>query len=141
MHFNFFFRIVLIITMQQKSSKVDIWSSLLSDFSSSASQPSKFLHKKSVVVFGDELTGKSTLATKLCGVGADDRFHHGNGLDYHELVVKGDDDDESTTCNVWVTDGHLSHRFGLFLFVSGWPFTQLPQIDSKNKIKILDSSG
>jgi len=97
--------------MQQKTQKADIWSSLLSDFSSS-SQPSKFLHKKSVVVFGDELTGKSTLATKLCchGIGDKERAHHGNGLDYHELVVKGDDDDESTTCNVWVTDGHLSHR-------------------------------
>ena len=103
--------------MQQKTQKADIWSSLLSDFSSS-SQPSKFLHKKSVVVFGDELTGKSTLASKLCchGDGDKERAHHGNGLDYHELVVKGDDDDESTTCNLWVTDGHLSHRLKLFYY-------------------------
>lgn len=94
----------------------DIWSNLLSDISSAT--PTRFSHKKSLVIFGDELSGKTTLATKLSREGGDDddhNIHHGSGLDYHDVEVRGDeertnDEDERTTLNVWVADGHLSHR-------------------------------
>ena len=85
----------------------DLATNWLKDVSCSQSQ-SQFNHTKSIVVLGDDLSGKSTLTSRL--VGNEDDSHHGSALDFQTFEVQGDDVDDITYCKVWTMDGHLAYR-------------------------------
>ena len=89
----------------------DLWSTLLSD-ASAATSASPFSTDKSVIVFGNDLSGKSTLVSKLQ---SSDNLHRGSALDFEVIDVVGEDIEESGLCRIWVVDGLLAYR-GLLQF-------------------------
>ncbi|XP_076812295.1 cytoplasmic dynein 1 light intermediate chain 2-like [Clavelina lepadiformis] len=90
---------------KQKSGGSNIWTTLLSDASSSAR--SVFSTEKSIIIIGEDLSGKSVLAAKLQG---SDDPHRGSGLDFQIIEVEDEDADESGVCRVWIVDGNLGYR-------------------------------
>lgn len=84
----------------------NLWSTLLSDASTTTST-TPFSTDKSIIILGNDLSGKSTLVTKLEGL---DDSHRGSALDFEVIEVVGDDVEESGLCRMWVVDGHLAYR-------------------------------
>jgi len=89
----------------QKSGGSGIWTTLLSDTAKSVN--SSLSTDKSVIVFGNDLSGKSVLAAKLQGT---DKSHRGSALDFQAMEVQDEDKDEFGFCRVWIVDGHLAYR-------------------------------
>lgn len=71
-----------------------------------SSTSNKLPNNKSVLVLGDNETGKSTLVAKIQG---NDDPKKGSGLEYHHLLVRDEYRDEQTVLSVWVLDGDLYH--------------------------------
>ena len=84
----------------------NIWSTLLSDASASTAT-SVFSSDKSIIVLGDDLSGKSVLVTKLQGL---DDPHRGSALDFQVINVQDEEIDENGVCRLWIIDGHLAYR-------------------------------
>ncbi|XP_035680572.1 cytoplasmic dynein 1 light intermediate chain 1-like isoform X2 [Branchiostoma floridae] len=88
----------------------NLWSTILSDVSTQSS--SKLPSCKSIIVAGEDESGKTTLIAKMRG---DDELKKGAGLEYFYLEVHDEDRDDHTRCGVWVMDGDSHHR-GLLRF-------------------------
>ncbi|XP_029204240.1 cytoplasmic dynein 1 light intermediate chain 1-like [Acropora muricata] len=84
----------------------DLWSSILSEVSSSASR--KLPSNKSIVLLGYDGSGKTTLISKLRG--KEDEISKGHGLEYTYLDVHDEERDDSTRLGVWILDGDPLHK-------------------------------
>ncbi|XP_013105209.1 cytoplasmic dynein 1 light intermediate chain 2 [Stomoxys calcitrans] len=85
--------------------KENLWSSILSEVQKQGS--TKLPSNKSVLVLGDNATGKTTLVAKLQGV---ENPKKGSGLEYAYIDVKDEYRDDMTRLSVWVLDGDPGHK-------------------------------
>ncbi|KXJ23784.1 Cytoplasmic dynein 1 light intermediate chain 2 [Exaiptasia diaphana] len=81
-------------------------SSILSDVQSSASR--KLRAHKSILLLGNDESGKSTLISKLRG--KEDDISKGHGLEYTYLDVHDEELDDYTRLNVWILDGDARNK-------------------------------
>ncbi|XP_041376255.1 cytoplasmic dynein 1 light intermediate chain 2-like isoform X2 [Gigantopelta aegis] len=88
----------------------NLWANILSEVQSQSA--SKLSTSRSLLVLGDNETGKTTLIAKLQGT---DEPKKGSGLEYYYIDVKDEYRDEQATLNVWCLDGDASHT-GLLRF-------------------------
>lgn len=84
--------------------KENLWSAILSEVQKQGS--TKLPSNKSVLVLGDNATGKTTLIAKLQGV---EDPKKGAGLEYAYIDVKDEYRDDMTRLGVWVLDGDPGH--------------------------------
>lgn len=87
------------------SDKENLWSSILSDVQTRGN--TKLPSCKSVLVLGDNESGKTTLVAKLQGV---EDPKKGSGLEYAYIDVRDDYRDDHTRLSVWVLDGDPGHQ-------------------------------
>ncbi|CAM4869132.1 unnamed protein product [Rotaria socialis] len=90
--------------------KPSIWASILCDVKSSAR---KVPATKSLVVLGDNESGRTTLVAKLQG---NDDPKRGAGLEYHYIDIKDDDRDDNPKLGVWILDGNVACSAPLLKF-------------------------
>ncbi|CAF4153746.1 unnamed protein product, partial [Rotaria magnacalcarata] len=90
--------------------KPSIWASILCDVKSSAR---KVPATKSLVVLGDNESGRTTLVAKLQG---NDDPKRGAGLEYHYIDIKDDDRDDTPKLGVWILDGNVACSAPLLKF-------------------------
>ncbi|CAF3890340.1 unnamed protein product, partial [Rotaria sordida] len=90
--------------------KQSIWASILRDVKSSTK---KAPTTKSLVVLGDNESGRTTLVAKLQG---NDDPKRGAGLEYHYIDVKDDDQDDTPKLGVWILDGDVACSAPLLKF-------------------------
>ncbi|CAB4002666.1 Hypothetical predicted protein [Paramuricea clavata] len=84
----------------------DLWSAILNDVSSSASR--KLPSNKSLVLLGNDGTGKTSLIVKLqTGVA---EVKKGHAMEYSYINVYDEDRDDSTRLNVWIMDGDVRYK-------------------------------
>lgn len=103
------------LTSKKKDAKTgeeNLWSEILGEVQKQSS--TKLPTNKSVLVLGDNATGKTTLIAKLQGV---ENPKKGSGLEYAYIDVKDEYRDDTTRLGVWVLDGDPGHtnllRFAL----------------------------
>ncbi|EDV99766.1 cytoplasmic dynein 1 light intermediate chain 1 [Drosophila grimshawi] len=84
--------------------KENLWSAILNEVQTQGS--TKLPSNKSVLVLGDNATGKTTLIAKLQGV---EDPKKGSGLEYAYIDVKDEYRDDMTRLSVWVLDGDPGH--------------------------------
>ncbi|KAK3610371.1 hypothetical protein CHS0354_008647 [Potamilus streckersoni] len=82
----------------------NLWASILTEVQSSSA--SKLPTSKSVLVLGDNESGKTTLIAKLQGT---EDPKKGVGLEYYYIDVKDEYGDEQAHLSVWALDGDLNH--------------------------------
>ncbi|KAK7481697.1 hypothetical protein BaRGS_00027070 [Batillaria attramentaria] len=82
----------------------NLWASILGEVQSSSA--SKLSTTRSLLVLGDNESGKTTLIAKLQGV---EDPKKGAGLEYYYIDVRDEYRDEQARLNVWVLDGDQSH--------------------------------
>ncbi|XP_018782963.1 PREDICTED: cytoplasmic dynein 1 light intermediate chain 1 [Bactrocera latifrons] len=82
----------------------NLWSAILSEVQKQGS--TKLPSNKSVLVLGDNATGKTTLIAKLQGV---EDPKKGSGLEYAYIDVKDEYRDDTTRLGVWILDGDPGH--------------------------------
>ncbi|CAF1618660.1 unnamed protein product [Rotaria magnacalcarata] len=68
---------------------------------------------KSLVVLGDNESGRTTLVAKLQG---NDDPKRGAGLEYHYIDIKDDDRDDTPKLGVWILDGNVACSAPLLKF-------------------------
>ncbi|XP_055389678.1 cytoplasmic dynein 1 light intermediate chain 1 [Condylostylus longicornis] len=85
-------------------SKENLWSAILNEVQKQSS--TKLPSNKSLLVLGDNATGKTTLIAKLQGV---EDPKKGSGLEYAYIDVKDEYRDDMTRLGVWVLDGDPGH--------------------------------
>ncbi|XP_046398402.1 cytoplasmic dynein 1 light intermediate chain 2 isoform X1 [Ischnura elegans] len=85
-------------------SKENLWASILGEVQARAS--TKLPSCKSVLVLGDNESGKTTLIAKLQGV---EDPKKGSGLEYGYIDVRDEYRDDHTRLSVWVLDGDPAH--------------------------------
>jgi len=90
--------------------KQSIWASILRDVKSSAK---KAPATKSLVVLGDNESGRTTLVAKLQG---NDDPKRGAGLEYHYIDIRDDDRDDTPKLGVWILDGDVACSSPLLKF-------------------------
>lgn len=83
----------------------NLWSSILGEVTSHTS--SKLPACKTVIVLGEDESGKTTLISRLQGV---EDPKKGFGLEYLYLDVRDDDRDDSTRCGVWILGGEDDYQ-------------------------------
>jgi dynein light intermediate chain 1 len=88
----------------------NLWANLLSEVQSRSS--TKLPSSKSLLVLGDNESGKTTLIAKLQG---NEDPRKGAGLEYHYIDVKDEYRDDQTRLGVWILDGD-PHHTGLLKF-------------------------
>ncbi|XP_071785046.1 cytoplasmic dynein 1 light intermediate chain 2-like [Asterias amurensis] len=86
--------------MNGEGDQQNLWSSILGEVSSHSG--SKLPSCKSILVFGEDESGKTTLISRLQGT---DDPKKGHGLEYLYLDVQDEDQDDSTRCGVWILGG------------------------------------
>ncbi|KAF7491912.1 Cytoplasmic dynein 1 light intermediate chain 1 [Sarcoptes scabiei] len=89
----------------------DIWSSILRQVQQTANN--KLPANKSILVLGDNDSGKTSLIAKMQGI---DATCKGSGLEYHYLMVRDEYRDEQTQCGVWIIDGKYQWKSQLLRF-------------------------
>ncbi|XP_023032653.1 cytoplasmic dynein 1 light intermediate chain 1 isoform X1 [Drosophila willistoni] len=95
------------LTVKKKDAsteKENLWSAILNEVQTQGS--TKLPSNKSVLVLGDNATGKTTLIAKLQGV---EDPKKGSGLEYAYIDVKDEYRDDMTRLGVWVLDGDPGH--------------------------------
>ncbi|CAF0841984.1 unnamed protein product [Rotaria sordida] len=90
--------------------KQGIWASILRDVKSSTK---KAPATKSLVVLGDNESGRTTLVAKLQG---NEDPKRGAGLEYHYIDVRDDDRDDTPKLGVWILDGDVTCSSPLLKF-------------------------
>ncbi|CAF1415598.1 unnamed protein product [Adineta steineri] len=90
--------------------KPSIWASILRDVKSSTKTAPA---TKTLVVLGDNESGRTTLVAKLQG---NDDPKRGAGLEYHYIDVKDDDRDDTPKLGVWILDGDVACSAPLLKF-------------------------
>ncbi|RZF33181.1 hypothetical protein LSTR_LSTR004867 [Laodelphax striatellus] len=97
---------------EQDEKDDNLWTSILSEVQTRGS--TKLPSCKSVLVLGDNESGKTTLIAKLQGV---EDPKKGSGLEYAYIDVRDEYREDHTRLSVWVLDGEPSHahllRFAL----------------------------
>lgn len=81
-----------------------IWSTILEEVQQIDSK--KLPTNKSILVLGDNETGKTTLVAKLNGT---DATKKGSGLEYNFIEVRDEYRDDSAKLGAWILDGDLRH--------------------------------
>ncbi|PIK40012.1 putative cytoplasmic dynein 1 light intermediate chain 2 isoform X2 [Apostichopus japonicus] len=89
----------------EEDEQQNLWSSILSEVSSHTS--SKLPTCKTVIVLGEDESGKTTLISRLQGV---EDPKKGFGLEYLYLDVRDEDRDDSTRCGVWILGGEDDYQ-------------------------------
>lgn len=84
--------------------KENLWSAILSEVQTQSS--TKLPSNKSVLVLGDNASGKTTLIAKLQGV---EDPKKGSGLEYAYIDVRDEYRDDVTRLGVWILDGDPGH--------------------------------
>ncbi|XP_015918347.1 cytoplasmic dynein 1 light intermediate chain 2 [Parasteatoda tepidariorum] len=84
----------------------NLWIDILNQVQESS--PNKLPSCKSLLVLGDNESGKTSLIAKL--EGNEDARKSGSGLEYHYLFVRDEYRDDHTRLGVWVLDGDPWHR-------------------------------
>ncbi|KAI8790093.1 cytoplasmic dynein 1 light intermediate chain 2-like isoform X1 [Biomphalaria glabrata] len=82
----------------------NLWADILSEVQSGSA--SKLPTTRTVLVLGDNDSGKTTLIAKLQGL---EEPKKGSGLEYYYIDVKDEYRDEQARLNVWVLDGDPHH--------------------------------
>ncbi|CAL1532757.1 unnamed protein product [Lymnaea stagnalis] len=82
----------------------NLWADILSEVQSGSA--SKLPTTRTVLVLGDNESGKTTLIAKLQGL---EEPKKGSGLEYYYIDVKDEYRDEQARLNVWVLDGDPHH--------------------------------
>ncbi|XP_059156070.1 cytoplasmic dynein 1 light intermediate chain 2-like isoform X2 [Physella acuta] len=82
----------------------NLWADILSEVQSGSA--SKLPTTRTVLVLGDNDSGKTTLIAKLQGL---EEPKKGSGLEYYYIDVKDEYRDEQARLNVWVLDGDPNH--------------------------------
>ncbi|XP_071959273.1 cytoplasmic dynein 1 light intermediate chain 2-like [Antedon mediterranea] len=82
----------------------NLWYSILGEVSSHSS--SKLPTNKSIIVLGDDESGKTSMAARLEG---NEDPKKGSGLEYTYIDVRDEDRDDITRCGVWLLDGDDDH--------------------------------
>ncbi|EAA06916.5 cytoplasmic dynein 1 light intermediate chain 2 [Anopheles arabiensis] len=85
--------------------KENLWSSILSEVQTQSN--TKLPSNKSVLVLGDNASGKTTLIAKLQGV---EDPKKGSGLEYAYIDVRDEYRDDVTRLSVWILDGDPGHN-------------------------------
>ncbi|CAF0772619.1 unnamed protein product [Brachionus calyciflorus] len=80
----------------------NIWSQILQDVQNSTK---KTPPPKSLIILGDNESGRSTLIARLKGV---ESISKGIGLEYHYIDIKDEDRDDVPKLGVWIPDGDAS---------------------------------
>lgn len=80
----------------------NIWSQILQDVQNSTK---KTPPPKSLILLGDNESGRSTLIARLKGV---DNISKAIGLEYHYIDIKDEDRDDVPKLGVWIPDGDAS---------------------------------
>ncbi|XP_069111961.1 cytoplasmic dynein 1 light intermediate chain 2-like isoform X3 [Argopecten irradians] len=83
----------------------NLWATILGEVQSSSA--SNLPSTKSVLLLGDNESGKTTLVAKLQGV---EEPKKGTGLEYYFIDIKDEYRDEKARLGVWVLDGDPSHN-------------------------------
>ncbi|CAG7824637.1 unnamed protein product [Allacma fusca] len=97
----------------------NVWSSILTEVRSNAS--TKMPSGKSIVVLGDNESGKTTLVAKLQGI---EDPKKGCGLEYAYIEIRDEYRDDQTQLSVWVLDGNPSHANLLQFALSDKTFSE-----------------
>ncbi|XP_052231660.1 cytoplasmic dynein 1 light intermediate chain 2-like isoform X2 [Dreissena polymorpha] len=92
------------VSDETENESQNLWSTILSEVQSSSA--SKLPTSKSVIVLGDNDSGKTTLIAKLQGV---EEPKKGIGLEYYYLNVKDEYRDEQGRLGIWALDGDTTH--------------------------------
>lgn len=77
----------------------NIWSHILQEVQNSTK---KSPPPKSIILVGDNESGRTTLISRLKGV---ESISKGVGLEYHYIDIKDEDRDDTSKLGVWVPDG------------------------------------
>ncbi|XP_049815129.1 cytoplasmic dynein 1 light intermediate chain 2 isoform X1 [Schistocerca nitens] len=97
---------------EETDSEENLWSAILAEVQTRGN--TKLPSCKSVLVLGDNESGKTTLIAKLQGV---EDPKKGSGLEYAYIDVRDEYRDDHTRLSVWVLDGDPAHshllRFAL----------------------------
>lgn len=83
----------------------NLWTSILGEVQTKGSN--KLPSNKSILVLGDNESGKTTLIAKLQGV---EDPKKGSGLEYAYIDVRDEYRDDHTRLGVWVLDGHPMYK-------------------------------
>ncbi|CAF1262588.1 unnamed protein product [Adineta ricciae] len=89
-------------SVDNSEEKQGIWASILRDVKASTK---KAPATKSLVVLGDNESGRTTLVAKLKG---EEDPKRGAGLEYHYIDIKDDDRDDTPKLGVWILDGDVT---------------------------------
>ena len=81
-----------------------IWSTILQEVRQTDTK--KLPANKSIIVLGDNETGKTSLVAKMAGLEAPKK---GSGLEYNFIEIRDDYRDDSTKLGAWILDGDLRH--------------------------------
>ncbi|XP_052817049.1 cytoplasmic dynein 1 light intermediate chain 2-like [Mya arenaria] len=92
------------VTEDPDNDSQNLWNSILTEVQSSSA--SKLPTSKSVIVLGDNESGKTTLIAKLQGV---EEPKKGIGLEYYYLNVKDEYRDDQGRLGMWALDGDTMH--------------------------------
>lgn len=87
------------------NNKENLWSEILSEVQTQGNQ--KLPTNKSVLVLGDNSSGKTSLIAKLQGV---EDPKKGTGLEYAYIDVRDEYRDDLTRLGVWILDGDPGHQ-------------------------------
>nr|XP_018909401.1 PREDICTED: cytoplasmic dynein 1 light intermediate chain 2 isoform X1 [Bemisia tabaci] len=90
--------------IEDLNEKENLWTAILSEVQTKGS--TKLPSNKSILVLGDNESGKTTVIAKLQGV---EDPKKGYGLEYAYIDVRDEYRDDSTRLSVWVLDGEPSH--------------------------------
>ncbi|XP_033123744.1 cytoplasmic dynein 1 light intermediate chain 2-like [Anneissia japonica] len=82
----------------------NLWYSILGEVSTHSS--SKLPANKSILVLGDDESGKTSMVARLQG---NEDPKKGSGLEYTYLDVRDEDRDDIARCGVWLLDGDDDH--------------------------------
>jgi len=91
-------------TDKKKDENENLWSAILGEVQKQGS--TKLPSNKSLLVLGDNASGKTTLIAKLQGV---EDPKKGSGLEYAYIDVRDEYREDSTRLGVWVLDGDPGH--------------------------------
>lgn len=86
----------------QIGEETKIWSNILQQVRQTDTK--KLPANKSILVLGDNETGKTTLVARLAGLDAPKK---GSGLEYNFIEIRDDYRDDSTKLGAWILDGDI----------------------------------
>jgi dynein light intermediate chain 1 len=88
--------------VEQGGEETKIWSNILQQVRQTDTK--KLPPNKSILVLGDNETGKTTLIARLAGLDAPMK---GSGLEYYFIEIRDDYRDDSTKLGAWILDGEI----------------------------------